>query len=245
MSFSVRRMPIRQENPFVDPTEKLRKDVNPFVTELIEGSLSGNLPALFGAQLEGKAGQWKQLMAQKRGLEELLPLYVEIGCHKGRMLADMALDKPAASFLGIDITFKRVVETARKAKKLPVCNLWSLLANGRGLGQLFSKGEVDGFMVFFPDPWVKKKRQLKNRLLDASFLSCLVERLATGGFFWFKTDQLGYFEDVSNICSDLGLKKLLLSDLDCFEGRDYMTTFQKGFMDKGCKTYGCVWVKAQ
>ena len=154
-------MPIRYSDPFRDPTDLPNREVNPFVTKMVEGAKNGTLPVLYGESLKGLAGNWRQHQGDKP------ELIVEIGCHKGDVLRDLAQDHQETLFVGLDITFKRVVETARKAEKAGLDNLRSVLANAQGLDLLFGEAELDGVIIFYPDPWTRKKRQLKNRLLGA------------------------------------------------------------------------------
>lgn len=214
--------------------------MNPFVGRLVEGCQTGRLQALYGPFLEGMRGHWRGYFKGENAPENL---FVEIGCHKGLVISQMAQDCLNSGFVGLDITFKRVVETAERAQRLGLSNLVSVMANGRGLDLLFQEAEVDGFMVFFPDPWAKKKRQLKNRLLNKAFVESMKSRLKLGGFFWFKTDHKGYFDEVSEICTKLDLQPSFLNDVPKLWHKDYVTTFQKGFMDKGLPTYSGLWVK--
>ena len=45
------------------------------------------------------------------------PFVLEIGCYMGKNVVELAIQNPEINFLGIDITYKRVVKAARKLKK--------------------------------------------------------------------------------------------------------------------------------
>ena len=49
--------------------------------------------------------------------KEASSLIVEIGSHMGDVMCEMANNHPDKAFVGLDITFKRVVTLAEKAKK--------------------------------------------------------------------------------------------------------------------------------
>lgn len=225
-------MPIRTVNPFQDPTLHLNPTVNPYVAKIKEGLAGGEMPVLFGPALAGKKGHWHQQLPKAQDL------VLEIGCHKGDVLAALAKDHPHLGFIGFDITFKRVVETALKGQKLG--NLWSLLANGRALGELFAPGELSGVILFFPDPWARKKKQMKNRLVNESFVKNLGLALKSGGFFWFKTDHYGYYKEVEGFMEEFGFVKKeahyprLLS-------QDYKSRFEIEFDRRYTPSFAGVW----
>lgn len=230
-------MPIRIEDPFRDPTLRLRKEVNPYVERLIEGSADGSLQALYGPQLKGKKGEWLSYAKTRTG-RSFKQLIVEVGSHKGEVLIQMAAANPETFFLGLDITFKRVVGLADRAAAEGLDNVLALLCNGRALTQIFNQAELAGMIVFFPDPWIKKKRQQKNRLVDENFLSDLAEVLAPGGSFWFKTDHRPYFEDGAALADRKFTreeKRLFLAE------SNYPSNFEKRFTEKNLPTYSGSW----
>lgn len=58
---------------------------------------------------------------------------------------------------------------------------------------IFWEGELSLSYIFFPDPWSKKKRWLKNRLLQENFLNNLFTATKTWWKAIIKTDHLDYF----------------------------------------------------
>ena len=100
----------------------------------------------------------------------------------GDVMCEMATNHKDKAFVGLDITFKRVVTLAEKAVKKELPNIFSVLGNGGGFEHMFSEGEVDGLIIFFPDPWVRKKKQRKKRLINPSFLEQAVKVLKS---IWF------------------------------------------------------------
>jgi len=194
-------MPIKNANPFQDPLEYMRPEVNRYMNLLKEGLESGDLPLLYGPAMERLPGQWRQHFAEHMG-ETPSQLVLEIGSHFGEVILKMAADHPETALIGMDITFKRVVKLAQKAQTLGHKNLLSVLCNAKALDQVFADGELDGIFIFFPDPWVQKKRQMKNRLVQSPFVEVLHRKLKPGGFFWFKTDCEPYYADVCESFQD-------------------------------------------
>ncbi len=234
-------MPIRIQDPFHDPTTNLREEVNPFVKKLKQGSADGSLPILYGPYLQNVKGGWKQKFAEKSPSHPRA-LVLEIGSHKGDVLSSMASQHPQTGFIGMDITFKRVVSLAEKAVNDSLPNIISVLCNAQAISQIFGPGELDGVIIFFPDPWANKKRQQKNRLLNQEFLQNLHKVLKPGGSLWFKTDHRPYFEEVSQIADQVLTAnyqaKGLFSEV-------YISHFEKQFKERGLPTYEAYWSKQQ
>ncbi|MDQ3232673.1 MAG: hypothetical protein M3Q07_12715 [Pseudobdellovibrionaceae bacterium] len=188
-------MPIKTANPFHDPLERMRPEVNRYLTLLKEGMESGDLPLLYGPAMESLPGQWRQHFADAMG-DSPQQLILEIGSHFGEVILKMATEHPETAFIGMDITFKRVVKVAQKSLAQGSRNMVSVLCNAKALDQVFADGELDGIFIFFPDPWAQKKRQMKNRLVQQDFVRILQKKLKPGGFLWLKTDCEPYYTDV-------------------------------------------------
>lgn len=235
-------MPIRNRDIFEDFPAKLNLDVNPWVSQLIEGRRNNSLPAFYGPWLKGKKGRWKDVFVEN-GFSTGGPakIVLEIGVHKGKTLIEMAEAFPEYGFVGLDITFKRVVATAQKARERNLNNVISVLADARYMEQLFAKNELAGSLVFFPDPWLKKKSQRHNRLLNEGFIKELRQFVEDDGFFWFKTDAEDYFNEVSDI---LGRNKFLPHDRpEPLLTGNYQSVFELMFEGKELPTHSGAWKK--
>ena len=236
-------MPIKHPDPFTYSADGLSDQVNPYVAALRGANTDGALPLVFGQALAPYPGQWRERAAEYYQRQKpYKKLVLEIGCHLGRTLLEMAAAHPDILFIGMDITFKRVVTTAQRAKAKGLTNVFVVLANAVALGQLFADGEVDGCLIFFPDPWVKKARQAKNRLVDEAFARQLFGVLITGGFCWLKTDQLGYFEMATAQLDGVGLVQLDASTPPLL-GANFTSTFEQRFHQKGLETYAGQWMR--
>ncbi len=232
-------MPLREADPYLDSTLELNPEVNPFVRKLIEGQREGTLPVVHGPILKNLKGSWLNHF-QKITNKNYEKLYVEIGCHKGRTLLDLAERNPDCAFIGLDITFKRVVISAERAKQKQLDNVICSLANAKYLSKIFAKEEVDGIVIFFPDPWLKK-RQAKNKLINPSFCDEMWEVLKSGGFFSFKTDQKPYFDQVEGFVGSRAFRKEYPTN--GINPNSYASSFELRFQEKGLETYGDYWVK--
>ena len=233
-------MPVRSTDVFADVVAKFDNNCNAFVGKLVDAQNSGDLPVAMGPALRTFPGNWRQKFTSVEGDKSLMPLIVEIGCHTGQTLCDMAERHPEALFVGVDITFKRVVHTAERARERNLKNIFVILANAGGLADLFTPGEVDGFVTFFPDPW-KKKKHAHNRLYSPNFCATVNNHLAPNGFLWLKTDQLPYFTDACALVGDAGFMET--PSLPVFKDGDFSSLFLRRFELKGQPWYGRKWVK--
>lgn len=233
-------MPIRAIDPFQDPTLHMRDDVNVYMQRMRAALEKGEAPVRYGPSLKKLPGQWREEVQTLDG-DRPRELVLEIGCHHGDTLVEMAAFAPDTGFIGMDITFKRVVKTAQRAQRRGLRNVMAVLANAKALSELFAPEELDGVAIFYPDPWERKKRQQKNRLINAEFLVSLRGVLKNGGIFWFRTDHYGYFVDVTREVQKAGLSShpspsgILNAPLStCFEGH---------FQAAGRSTFSAIWVK--
>jgi tRNA (guanine-N7-)-methyltransferase len=236
-------MPLKNLDPFVSQLKNLNPGINPYVALMASGIEEGKLPVACGEMLKDFPGKWREKIAAF--YQSPLPfknLVVEIGCHNGHVLCKMAADHPETAFIGIDITYKRVVGTAEKAMKLGLKNVFTVLANAKTIDMIFATSEIDGVLIFFPDPWVKKKRQAKNRLVNSDFCKILSPLLSTEAFCWFKTDQKLYFDLAQNAFLENAYQ---IQQEPCeITGKDYTSIFEQKFAEQNLPTYGSKWLRS-
>lgn len=137
---------------------------------------------------EGKKGLWKQEVFGNSH-----PLYVEIGCGKGRFLTEMAENHPETNFLGIEKFSSVLLRALQKRALMTEDNLYYLRFDAEGLTEIFGPGEVDRIYLNFSDPW-PKDRHWKRRLTSTEYLKRYDTVLAPGGIIEFKTDNEGLFD---------------------------------------------------
>ena len=116
------------------------------------------------------------------------PLMVEIGCGKGRFLADLALARPGHRLVGIEVRRKYCMITLGRLEKAGADNCRVLFGDARSLlGRFFRPESIDALFILFPDPWWKKKHH-KKRVLDRAFLPELTPLLKPGGLVLVRSD---------------------------------------------------------
>jgi tRNA (guanine-N7-)-methyltransferase len=126
-------------------------------------------------------------------------LEVDLGCGKGRFLLAHAANNPDVNLLGIDRMLRRIRKVDNRARRLGLANLRLLRMEAYyAVAQLLPPGAVDGYYIFFPDPWPKARHE-GHRLFNAPFLDALHRTLAAGGVVHAATDHGPYFEQLAEI----------------------------------------------
>jgi len=225
-------MPFLNVDIFDDLPLRLRPTVNPYVKRLTEAQSDSSLPLMFGSQLRNMRGQWRQFFSERMG-RPVEKIILEIGVHKGKVFQSLAQDNPNYGVVGIDITMKRVVLSAQSVVNTGAKNAMLILGNAKFLTQLFDKDELDGVLIFFPDPWNQKKNQLKKRLINEEFCAQLHSVLCDQGFFWLKTDCAHYFEEALVHMEKLGFEKVSKSPFE----KPYESVFESRFKKKNEQTF--------
>lgn len=238
-------MPLRSPDPFSsfgDRITRLTTDHNPYAKMLREATETGDLAIAYGEALRDRTGKWRQTFNQFYNRPETAsprPIVVEIGCYKGLTITAMAKAHPEIDFIGVDITFKRVVTTAQRVKKMGLTNVFCVMANAIAVDQLFGNSEIDGVVIFYPDPWIKKKSQAKNRLVNAEFCTRLGGVLSRGAVCWLKTDQAVYFEGASAAFAATGY--VPVSPKEGLFAETYTSAFERRFAEQHLPSFGGIW----
>ena len=128
------------------------------------------------------------------------PLHVDLGCGDGSFLCEMAQQFPTRNFLGIERLTKRVEKVRHKAEKIE--NVRVLRADTLfAVRYLLPESSVETFYLLFPDPWPKRRHQLR-RIFTRDFLDAIAIALQQHGVLRVATDQLDYFQQVERISRD-------------------------------------------
>ena len=127
------------------------------------------------------------------------PLWVDLGCGKGRFLLAMAHRNPAMDFLGVDRLLVRIRKVERKIVRAGLTNTRLLRAEAfYAVRYLLPPQSVSTFTIFFPDPW-PKRRHHRRRLFTPVFLDALHQALAPAGVVQIATDDADYFQAIAKL----------------------------------------------
>jgi tRNA (guanine-N7-)-methyltransferase len=160
---------------------------------------------------------------QERALNELWPRYglefgaapldldavfgrsarrcLEIGFGTGEVIAALAEAHPEVDYLGIEVHRSGVGRLLLRAENALLTNLRVICHDAvEVLATQIRDCSCDEILVFFPDPW-HKKRHHKRRLIQPQFVRSLARTLRTGGVLRLATDWQEYAQRMLEVCS--------------------------------------------
>ena len=161
--------------------------------------------------------------AQERALADLWPLYgveftgaplnldrtfgrsaarcLEIGFGAGEVIGSLAKAHPETDYLGIEVHRAGVGRLLLHAQAENLRNLRIIRHDAvEVLTEGIADQSFDAILVFFPDPW-HKKRHRKRRLIDGNFAGIMAAKLRTGGVLRLATDWEEYAEQMRCVCN--------------------------------------------
>ena len=119
------------------------------------------------------------------------PLFMDIGCARGRFLLKMAGEMPEYNYLGIEIREPLVAEANRLAAEAGHTNLHYSFCNAMlwldRLIETIPDGLLQTVTIQFPDPWFKKKHE-KRRMVNREMADAIAAKLAPEGRVLIQTD---------------------------------------------------------
>ncbi len=127
------------------------------------------------------------------------PKLVEIGFGMGDGLVESAGRFPDADFLGIEVYRPGIGRCMKLAAEAGLDNL--RIIEGDAAEVLRSRilpATVDKILVYFPDPW-PKKRHHKRRLVQAEFVESVLRVMKVGGELCLATDWRDYAEQMLRV----------------------------------------------
>jgi tRNA (guanine-N7-)-methyltransferase len=157
--------------------------------------------------------------AQERALVELWPAYgvdfrdtrldldaafgrsntrrcLEIGFGAGEVIGALAQAHPDVDHLGIEVHRAGVGRLLLHAARADLKNVRIVCHDAvEVLGTAIDDASFDEILIFFPDPW-HKKRHHKRRLIDGEFLALLADKMRPGAVLRLATDWEDYAQQI-------------------------------------------------
>ena len=128
-----------------------------------------------------------------------LPITVEIGFGMGSSLIDMAYKSSDVNFLGIEVHKPGIGKVLKDIEILGIKNLKLICHDAAEVfNHAFGDKTLDRVLVFFPDPW-PKKRHAKRRIIQPEFVTKISEKLKNKGFLHLATDWSPYAEHMIEV----------------------------------------------
>lgn len=147
--------------------------------------------------LESKAGvlDFKQVFGREAST------ILEIGFGMGKSLLEMAQAMPENNFIGIEVHPPGVGALFAGLEKLQLENVRVFKDDAvMVLQQAIPDESLDKVLIFFPDPW-PKKRHHKRRLIQAEFINLIAIKLKQGGLLHLATDWEDYAKQMLEVVS--------------------------------------------
>lgn len=181
-------------------------------------------------------GKWKDFFNNDN------EIYLELGCGRGKFIAENAVKNKDKNFIGIDIKdevlvyAKRRVEEVFKENNKEIDNVALIPMEIAFIENVFDKDEVSRIYLNFSTPW-PKKRHNKRRLTYVTFLERYKKFLKKESEIWFKTDQEDFFNDSIEYFKEAGFEiKYLTYDLHSSDFEEnIMTEYETKFSSMGMK----------
>ncbi|MFA5571424.1 MAG: tRNA (guanosine(46)-N7)-methyltransferase TrmB [Sphaerochaetaceae bacterium] len=131
---------------------------------------------------------------------------IEIGFGMGRSTIEIAKQFPHKNFLGIEVFLNGYAHILKELAQHHITNVKVIRFDAvEVLEKMILDNSVDGFHIFFPDPWPKKKHH-KRRLIQLPFSTLLQQKLKSGAYIYCVTDweeyanqMLSVFDQTPNI----------------------------------------------
>jgi tRNA (guanine-N7-)-methyltransferase len=202
---------------------------------------------------------------QRRALDELAPRFVvpvseravdwaavfgrdaprvlDIGFGMGDATAAIAAASPQLDFIGVEVHPPGVGALLQRLDGGGLSNVRIVQHDVVPvLTRMIAPGSLAGAMVFFPDPW-PKKRHHKRRLIQSPFVALLASRLASGATLHLATDWPPYAEQMLAV---LGAEPTLANSCDGYASRPAyrpITRFERRGAQLGHASFDLVFVK--
>ncbi|KRT54215.1 tRNA (guanosine(46)-N7)-methyltransferase TrmB [endosymbiont of Ridgeia piscesae] len=129
------------------------------------------------------------------------PVILEIGFGNGDALAQNADREPENNFLGVEVHGPGVGSLMLKLAEQESHNARILRDDAMQLlRQHIPAGSLTGVLLFFPDPW-PKRRHHKRRIVQPEFAELVHRALHPGGYLHMATDWQKYAEHMMSVLS--------------------------------------------
>ncbi len=170
---------------------------NPYIEKV------NNHPYIITDTQIASQNKWKWNKFFGNGNEIILEIWTGLG----NFFSSQVAQNPDKNYIWMEIKFKRCYVTAEKSLKKWGKNFVIIKDFAQKIDEIFWNEEIFQTYIFFPDPWGRKERQKKHRLMQKEFLTSLYNKTKLWWRVIFKTDHRWYFDDTLKILNELNLWK--------------------------------------
>jgi len=127
---------------------------------------------------------------------------LEIGIGMGDALIENARNHPDHNYLGVDVYKSGMGRVCEQIEANGINNI-RLMRDDAVLivEQCIGENTLDEILIFFPDPWQKRKHH-KRRLIQPAFVNALCSCLKQGGILHCATDWDNYAKHMMQVLTD-------------------------------------------
>lgn len=124
---------------------------------------------------------------------------VEIGFGMGDATAEIAKAHPENGYIAIEVHPPGIGKLLSLIEEHELTNVYIIEGDAIEILQtMFADHCINGFHLFFPDPWPKLKHN-KRRIVNAEFLALVHQKLKSGGYINIATDWVPYAESIRDV----------------------------------------------
>ena len=124
---------------------------------------------------------------------------IEIGFGMGDATAEIAKAHPGNGYIAIEVHPPGIGKLLSLIEEHELTNVYIIEGDAIEILQtMFADHSINGFHLFFPDPWPKLKHN-KRRIVNAEFLSLIHQKLIKGGYINIATDWVPYAEWIKDV----------------------------------------------
>lgn len=127
------------------------------------------------------------------------PVVLDIGFGRAEVLMQLAIDQPEKSFLGVEVSRKRVFKAARRIERAGLAGVRLVHSTAELLlERILPDASIAEIWINFPDPW-PKKRHFRRRLIRPEIAGQLARVLEPGGRLFIATDYEPYAHWIADV----------------------------------------------
>lgn len=163
------------------------------------------------------------------------PIYIELGCGKGKFLRDNALQNPEINYIGFEKSVKVAYRCAKSVYENDPDNYYIVYSNGDIIKEVFNPKSIERIYLNFSDPWPKPSHY-KRRMTHRNFLYVYKMVLTDSGEIHMKTDNNDLFEySINQFKEDNWDLILVTRDLhnSTYCQNNIMTEYEERFVNEG------------
>ena len=175
---------------------------------------------------------WEELFARPG------PVHIEIGSGRGAFLLAQGRYWPQTNFLGIEWGMRYYRHAVDRAGRRGLENVRLIRTDAVFfVRDNIGDESVDGFHIYFPDPW-PKKRHNRRRFFDEKNLLQMIRTLKPGGLINAATDHADYFRQMRSLV-DGGVEMRALEEVEFFRpagaetGEVAGTNYERKYLKEG------------